>query len=174
MAKTTAVTGPPPSRRAKPDDLSIKQRDSVMSLHFLSLAAIASLVATFAAGCGNSEKPVDAMTLNSLDGYYVPDEGKVRKGEMFHGFPVFAKTQIESASDRVAILTAIKQGITQYNGTSVACFWPHHGVRLLQNGKRIDYVICFHCSKLEHLTRLSICPLMAGSHQGRLLVKTLS
>jgi hypothetical protein len=45
IAKRTAVTGPPPSRRAKQDDLSIKQEDSVMSLHFLSLAAIASLVA---------------------------------------------------------------------------------------------------------------------------------
>ncbi len=120
-----------------------------MSLHCLRLAAVASLIATFAAGCGNSERPVDAMTLYSLDGYYVSDEGKVWKGEMFHGFPVLAKTEVESASDRMAILTAVKQGITEYNGTTVACFWPHHGVRLLQNGKRIDYVICFHCSKLE-------------------------
>ena len=120
-----------------------------MSLHFLRLAAIASIVATFAAGCGNSEKPVDAMTLYSLDGNYFPEEGKVWKGEMFHGFPVFAKTQIESASDRLAILTAVKQGITQDNGRSFDCFWPHHGVSLSQNGKRIDYVICFHCAKLE-------------------------
>ena len=120
-----------------------------MSLHFLSLAAIASLVATFAAGCGNSEKPVDAMTLYSLDGSYVSDEGKVWKGEMFNGFPVFAKTQIESASDRMAILTAVKQGITQSKGGTIACFWPHHGVSLLQNGKRIDYVICFHCLQLQ-------------------------
>jgi hypothetical protein len=136
-------------RRAKQDDLSIRLGDSVMCLHFLRLVAIASIVATFAAGCGNSEKPVDAMTLYSLDGSYFPEEGKVWKGEMFHGFPVLAKTEIESASDRMAILTAVKQGITQYNGSTMACFWPHHGVSLLQNGKRIDYVICFHCLKLE-------------------------
>jgi hypothetical protein len=67
---------------------------------------------------------------------------------MFNGFPVFAKTQIESASDRMAILTAVKQGITESKGGTIACFWPHHGVSLLQNGKRIDYVICFHCAKL--------------------------
>jgi hypothetical protein len=120
-----------------------------MSQHFLRLAAIASIVATFAAGCGKSEQPVDAMTLYSLDGYYVSDEGKVWTGEKFHGFPVFAKIQIESASDRVAILTAIKKGFTQYNGSTMACFWPHHGVSLMQNGKRLDYLICFHCSKLE-------------------------
>jgi hypothetical protein len=120
-----------------------------MFLHFLRLAAIASLVATFAAGCGNSEKAVDAMTLYSLDGYYVSDEGKVWTGEKFHGFPVLAKTQIESASDRVAILTAIKQGITKYNGATVLCFWPHHGVSFLQNGKRVDYLLCFHCSNLQ-------------------------
>ena len=89
------------------------------------------------------------MTLYSLDGSYVSEEGKVWKGEMFHGFTVLAKTEVESASDRMAMLTAVKKGFTQYNGSTMACFWPHHGVSLLQNGKRIDYVICFHCLKLE-------------------------
>jgi hypothetical protein len=118
------------------------------------LLRIVAVVLTLAltTGCGHSEKPVDAMTLYSLDGGYIRDEDKVWKGEMFGGFPVLAKTEVESASDRMAVLTAIKKGFTQYNGSTMACFWPHHGVSLVQNGKRIDYTICFRCLKLVQFT----------------------
>ncbi len=121
-----------------------------MSRLLLRLAAVV-LILTLTAGCGHSEKPVEAMTLYSLDGGYVSDEGKVWKGEKFGGFPVLAKTEVESASDRMAILTAVKKGFTKYDGT-MACFWPHHGVSLVQNGKRIDYTICFRCLKLVQFT----------------------
>ena len=120
-----------------------------MCRHLLVLTAVASFFPIVAAGCGNSEKSINAMTLYSLDGEYLPDEGKAWRGEMFHGYPVLAKTEIESPSDRLEILTAVKQGIAQFHDHEHTCFWPHHGVSLLQGGKRIDYVICFHCLQLE-------------------------
>jgi hypothetical protein len=115
----------------------------------LMLAAIVSLFATFLAGCGHRDAPIESLTLYSLDGEYLAGEGEAPKGEMFQGFPVLGKTEIASASDRVEILTAVKNAIGEFHGSQITCFWPHHALRVLQNGKRTDYVICFHCSKVE-------------------------
>jgi hypothetical protein len=95
---------------------------------------------------------VDSMTLYSLDGDYDPIHGKPWKGEMFHEHPVLGKTDIASAADRRAILAAVKQGIAQSNGTIAECFWPRHGLRLVQNGGQSDYVICFECLQVYEYT----------------------
>jgi hypothetical protein len=28
-------------------------------------------------------------------------------------------------------------------------FWPHHGVSLVRGGRRIEYLICFHCLQMD-------------------------
>jgi hypothetical protein len=89
------------------------------------------------------------MTLYSLNGEESYPPNKPWKGEKFHGFGVLGKTEVSSPSDRLDILAAVKKGIAQSNGAENKCFWPHHGFSMVQNGKKVDYVICFHCLQLQ-------------------------
>jgi hypothetical protein len=114
----------------------------------VSLATLAAL-----AGCGDPDGPIDSMTVYSLNGEDSPRPDKPWKGEQFHTFGVLGKTDIASASDRAAILAAIKKGVAASDGRENKCFWPHHGVRLVQNEATIDYVICFHCLQLERYSK---------------------
>jgi hypothetical protein len=113
------------------------------------VAVAVSLLAL--AGCGDADGPIESMTLYSLDGdeSMPPPPAKPRNGEKFHGFGVLAKTEVSSPADRLAILAAVKKGIAQSDGAEAKCFWPHHGFSMVQNGKNVDYVICFHCLQLQ-------------------------
>ena len=112
----------------------------------------ASVISSLAlAGCQEEslEAPIDSMTLYSLEAKMMPGRSKRPKGETFHDVAVLGKTDVASEADRHAILKAIKKGIAQSDGKENKCFWPRHGVRLVQNGKWIDYVICFECLQLD-------------------------
>jgi hypothetical protein len=107
------------------------------------------------AGCNRLSfgEPVESMTLYSLDGLHeVGDWEKKPKGELFHSFPVLGKTDIASAADRSAILAAVKKGIAKSDGRENKCFWPRHGLTLVQNGRHIEFVICFECAQLDEYT----------------------
>ncbi len=83
--------------------------------------------------------PIDSMTVYSLDG----KEGGLRNekppaGEMFHKFPVLGKVDIASPKDRIAILAAIKKGIAK-GDEGAKCFFPRHGVKFTQAGKKMEY-----------------------------------
>jgi hypothetical protein len=111
------------------------------------IVVVATLLAL--AGCSDPDGPIDSMTLYSLNGEDSLQPDKPWKGETFHGFGVLGKAEVTSPSDRLAILAAVKKGIAQSNGAENLCFWPHHGFSMVQNGKKVDYVICFHCLQLQ-------------------------
>jgi hypothetical protein len=86
------------------------------------------------------------------------DDGKI---EQFHGYPVLGKVDVDSLEKRNEIVAALTKGHEQ--GKSLAqpkCFEPRHGIRVIENGKTIDFVICFHCVNMlvlkgnedQHLT----------------------
>jgi hypothetical protein len=111
------------------------------------LMALVGLSVTALIGC---EASIDSMTVYALDGEFTPGISKPRPGETFHDYPVLGKTEVSSPDDRRAILAAIKKGIAEANANvQVACFWPHHGVSLVRSGRRIEYLICFHCRQVE-------------------------
>ena len=111
----------------------------------MSVALVVSALAI--GGCRRValDVPIESMTLYSLDGNFTPGYDKPRKGAVFHDYPVLGKTNVASAADRRTILAAILKGIEENRGREAKCFWPHHGVSLMQNGKRIEFLICFHC-----------------------------
>jgi hypothetical protein len=120
-----------------------EERKVVNTNRFVYFSAV--LVLAILRGCrGNS---IDSMTLYSLDGTF--DLEKKPEGEVFHGYPVLGKTQLESAEDRRIILAAAKKGIAEREGDTLKCFWPRHGVRAVQNGNTTDYLICFECKQLS-------------------------
>src|SRR5206468_2079028 len=76
-------------------------------------------------------------------------EGNIPEGgEKFVGVPVLGKVEINDASKRKEIIDALNESRAQ--GKYVAkCFYPWHGVRVVEEGQETDYLICFECHYLQ-------------------------
>ena len=91
----------------------------------------------------------EALTLYSIDGRDFEPGQEPETKEKFLSYPVLGKLEITDAEERKEIIAALKNGITDSDGTMAKCFWPRHAIRASQNGETIDYVICFECYQLE-------------------------
>lgn len=105
-------------------------------------------------GCGGSPladlKSPEQLTLFSIDGRDEDRRGEIKAKESFHGYPVLGKVEITDPEQRERVIAALKDGIAQGKSMAMAkCFWPRHGLRAVENGKTVDYVICFECSRFE-------------------------
>ncbi len=69
----------------------------------------------------------------------------VREKEAFHGFGVWGKTRVTDPNERAVLLAALYDGVARSDQTMAACFNPRHGVRVTQNKRTLDLVICFEC-----------------------------
>ena len=68
--------------------------------------------------------------------------------EKFHDIPVLGKVEIKDAAKRKEIIDALN--VSKAEGRGVAkCFYPRHGVRLVEGGREVDHLICFECSYLQ-------------------------
>lgn len=87
------------------------------------------------------------FTLYSLNGY---PEGQLTKGEKFHRHRILGRTLVTDPNQRRKLIATLYDGIEEYrklgNGPA-SCFLPRHGIRAVTNGKAIDIVICFECSR---------------------------
>jgi hypothetical protein len=99
-----------------------------------------------AAGLHAPEK----LTLYSLDGRYLEANRQPAGAEIFHGCPVLGKVEITDTEQREQLLAALNEGITQGTREDMAkCFVPRHGLRVVENGITVDYLLCFECSRFE-------------------------
>src|SRR5579871_277178 len=85
------------------------------------------------------------FTLYSLLSHPEPEELKTRS--TFHDNLILGQTQVISAKTRTDLLTAFYEGLDK--GYAMACFNPRHGIRVVQNNKTVDLVICFECQQVE-------------------------
>jgi hypothetical protein len=69
--------------------------------------------------------------------------------EDFHGFSVLGKTTVNGLLARRNVVSAVKRGIADSDGSVAACFLPRHGVRATVDGKTVDLVICFQCNSIR-------------------------
>lgn len=118
----------------------------------LSLAAVAWLA--MVADVGN-EMPKEAkeafqkaaeFDLYSLDPS--PEGRNDKSPERFHGWKVLGKIALKGDTART-IHDAIEKGREDSDGKVAACFNPRHGVRIVQDQKTFDLVICFECLSAE-------------------------
>ncbi len=87
---------------------------------------------------------VTRATLYSID---FRDEGEraAGTGETLHGYAVLGSVEL-SDEQRHQVVTALASAIEAANPEDVvACFAPRHVLRVEQDGRTMDYVICFHC-----------------------------
>ncbi|MFG0287231.1 MAG: hypothetical protein ACF8CQ_03600 [Rhodopirellula sp. JB044] len=68
--------------------------------------------------------------------------------EEFHGFGVLGQTAVGD-SDRTRLVAAMKLGAEESVGAIAACFNPRHGLSLIHDGKRYDFLICFECLQIR-------------------------
>lgn len=113
------------------------------------------LLALFSTAC--CSKPVhptaldaDQFTLYSIDGNHYPGSPtKIPDHiEIFHGYPVLGKIELNDKTDRQTLLQALAQGIDDSDGTVAGCFIPRHGIRAVKGIQTLDYVICFECMQV--------------------------
>jgi hypothetical protein len=95
----------------------------------------------------------ERLVLYSIDGGPTrPDSVQTSEPpskEKFHGYPVLGKVELTDADKLKEISDAIKSGLARSDGSMAACFWPRHAIRSVENGRTIDFVICFECSQLQ-------------------------
>lgn len=112
-------------------------------------------------GCGDQEendhgqeatpeeqKSTKEVTLYSL--YPIKGLGPSKTAEAFHGYRVFGKVAFaDDPSAGKEILAALLDGIDQSDGKSLDCFDPRHGIRTVEDGITVDYVVCFACNLIS-------------------------
>lgn len=79
--------------------------------------------------------------LFSLD----PAQPEVDDEAHFQKWKVLGKTIIVDSTVRERIIAALRAGVPKYEQPPAACFFPRHGIRVADQGKTYDFVICFEC-----------------------------
>lgn len=127
----------------------LKRLMKYLALALVSLTVL--LVATFVLwrlSRGVSTSP-DQLTLYSINHEmntrHLPPDQEPPPGEYLHGYLVLGKLDVNIASERKQIMAALNKGMTRSDGMSNKCFEPRHAIRTVENGKIVDYMICFHC-----------------------------
>lgn len=85
----------------------------------------------------------ESFELLSLD----PTELDKPATDRFRGYRVLGQTTITDDTMRNQLVAALKKGVEARDGYA-ACFNPRHGIRVVHNGKTVDFVICFECWQL--------------------------
>ncbi|MGH8519744.1 MAG: hypothetical protein ACREUE_20010 [Panacagrimonas sp.] len=67
----------------------------------------------------------------------------------FHGWEVIGRTSIRDEEKRKKLVGAFKTGIEENQGIGAACFRPRHGIRITEQGKVTDFIICFECFQVQ-------------------------
>jgi hypothetical protein len=67
----------------------------------------------------------------------------------FHDYPILGRASLTDAVQAKALGELVLRGIRESDGKVAACFNPRHGIRVEQNGKTLDVVICYECLSLS-------------------------
>jgi hypothetical protein len=87
-----------------------------------------------------------------------PNFAQEKPKDGFHGWQVLGKTTVTDAEARKNLVAAFKKGVGENKGIAAACFNPRHGIRVTQDGKTTDFVVCFECAQVQ---------VFAGDNQGK-------
>jgi hypothetical protein len=92
----------------------------------------------------------DGFELYSLEpGQQLDKDGKViEPKDGFHGYRVLGKTEVK-LDDRKKLADALRLGVEDNSGAVAGCFIPRHGVRLTDDKKTVELVICFQCLSVQ-------------------------
>lgn len=111
------------------------------------LLASCALTGRMPADVSWSMSSADEVMLFSLQPNPVGDATDL-SADRFHGHKVLGSVRV-SGADRVRLLTALRTGVADHDGSGAMCFIPHHGIRLKSGERTTDLVICFQCYQVK-------------------------
>ena len=114
-----------------------------MNIRFTALLTC-GLAAITLSGCTRDILPntPEQLTLYSID----CREPKGGDGDgLFHRYPVLGQIEVTDARQRAELAGSLRAAMIRKDTTRLACFWPRHGIRTVERGRVIDYLICFEC-----------------------------
>jgi hypothetical protein len=104
-------------------------------------------------GCGGNPlaglQSPEQLTLFSIDGRDEDRGVRIQTSESFHGYPVLGKVEVSDLGQRQHLIAALKDGVARNDVPPPSCFWPRHGLRVVENGKTVEYIICFECYQFD-------------------------
>ena len=142
---------------------SIFQNGCRRSLRYKAKAATVALLLLFCGVCScrktaphviNVSVPDDAaralvqcsqLTLFSLDPAAVEDGSPVPRLE---GFRILGQTVLTD-QNRIQVIQAVHGDIARWNGDMALCFYPRHGIEVINEDVHYHFLICYECSALE-------------------------
>jgi hypothetical protein len=66
------------------------------------------------------------------------------------GHPTFGKTTLQDHNAAVSAIQEINEAAGRWNGGVATCFEPHHALAgLLPDGRRLEFIICYLCTRAE-------------------------
>jgi hypothetical protein len=90
----------------------------------------------------------DQLVLYSINGSDYPKGKEPKTAEKFARYPLLGKVEITDAKVRRELMSVLRLGVAQHYGAVAKCFWPRHAIRIITNGRTIDYIICFECEQI--------------------------
>ena len=90
---------------------------------------------------------LEPTNLYLLDGgpKHVPRE----ESAQFHGASVLAAGTLADESAREQFTASLRRVLESGHGGQPACFFPRHGVTLIDGSRRYDIVMCFECNRFD-------------------------
>ncbi len=125
--------------------------DVTRPMRFLGLLLFATFVGCSSNPLPAKTLPIEASTalrnattfeLFSLDPTRRNEESE---GPAFHDWTILGSVEVPDNTTRSTLIEAIEAGVAQHREMVATCFDPRHGIRVMHDGKKHDFVICFHC-----------------------------
>lgn len=90
------------------------------------------------------------MVLYSLDPGQLVHNEAIQTQTVFHGYDILGRADITDVNEQRALIRALASGVRESDGhTAILCFNPRHGLHVEENGKSVDFVICFECLQVH-------------------------
>jgi hypothetical protein len=125
------------------------------------MRAVTALLVLLLVACGHRKTPSNVvpalerlasapskMVLYSLDPYSHHD-GELYTDTLFKGYDILGKAEISDTSEQQALLRALARGASEADDNAALCFNPRHALHIEQNGRSLDFTICFECFRVE-------------------------
>jgi hypothetical protein len=98
---------------------------------------------------GSVPEELAVFSLDERD-YKKQTDDASKDAERFNGYRILGKTAVSDAKSKKEVVAALKTDIEKPE-EQAKCFWPRHGVRVVDAGKTTDYLICFECHGYEEI-----------------------
>lgn len=91
----------------------------------------------------------EATTLLTLDPRRLPAKPDDEPHERFRRYPVLATAVISEAAEHRRLVEALYEGLKGEGAGPAGCFIPRHGLRFERDGRSVEFLICFQCTRVH-------------------------